>query len=256
MQSAAASYRFYAQNLPAALSRVSAQPQVGRDTAYYLAKIETVKTVDEFVNDRRLFGYAMKAFGLESMTFAKAFMRKALEGGVDDSASFANQLADRRYRDFVETFNFARYGETATVFDRARQGVVDRYVRQTLEEQAGQRSDAARLALYFERRAPEITSPYQLLADSALTKVAQTLAGLPASTSALDIDKQAEMLKARLPIADFKDPEKLQRLVSRFVNLSDAQSEPQTGVNALLARGTGVDQNLFFTLQSLRRGGV
>ena len=68
------------------------------------------------------------------MTYAKAFMRKVLNEGVDSSDAFANQLADSRYRDFADTFNFKRYGETTTIFDRTRQGTVDKYVRQMLEE--------------------------------------------------------------------------------------------------------------------------
>jgi hypothetical protein len=256
MLSAAVTYRLYAQDLPKALARAAAEPQTARDTAYYLEKIETVKTVDEFLADRRLYGYAMKAFGLESMTFAKAFMRKALEGGVDEPQSFANKLADPRYREFVETFNFARYGETATIFDRARQGVADRYARQALEQQAGAQSETARLALYFERKAPEITSPYQILADKALTQVFQTVLNLPSATSALDIDKQAEMIKARLDLADLKDAGKVQKLVQRYLALGDAQTDTSSTVTMLLGRGASVDQNLFFTLQSLRRGGA
>ena len=87
--------------------------------------------------DGRLYNYAMKAFGLQDMAYAKAFIRKALTEGVDDDDSFANKLTDPRYSDFVETFNFARHGAATTVFDRTRQGTVDRYLRQTLEEDAG-----------------------------------------------------------------------------------------------------------------------
>jgi len=50
----------------------------------------------------------MKAFGLEDMTFAKAFMRKVLTEGVA-TATFANRLSDKRYADFAG-FNFAALG--------------------------------------------------------------------------------------------------------------------------------------------------
>ena len=56
-----------------------------RATAYYLANIGKVKTVDDFVNNYQLFSYAMKAFGLADMTYAKGLMTKVLNGGVDET---------------------------------------------------------------------------------------------------------------------------------------------------------------------------
>ena len=62
----------------------------------------------------------MKAHGLEDMTYAKAFMVKALKEGVSDPDSFANKLTDKRYAEFVAAFNFAENGELATTYNRAQ----------------------------------------------------------------------------------------------------------------------------------------
>ena len=139
---------------------------MARETAYYLDNIKNVKSIDDFLADDRVFAYAMKAFGLQDMTYAKAFMRKVLTEGIADSDSFANKLADKRYREFADTFNFAEFGTTTTIFDVTRQGTVDRYVRQTLEEDAGGKDEGVRLALYFERKAADLTSPFSILADA------------------------------------------------------------------------------------------
>ena len=48
--------------------------------------------------DDRLFKYAMKAHGLKDMDYAKAFMKKALVEGIDDTDSFANKLSDKLLR--------------------------------------------------------------------------------------------------------------------------------------------------------------
>jgi len=169
-----ASYRLLASDMTRSLERTAATPTVERDSVRYLDRIGTIKSIEDFLADDRVFSYAMKAFGLGDMVYAKAFMRKALEGGIDDKESFANSLADKRYRDFVETFNFARYGETATVFTRTQQGTVDKYVQQTLEESAGAQNQGVRLALYFQRKAASIDDVYDILADPALLKVVQT----------------------------------------------------------------------------------
>ncbi|MDN2580778.1 DUF1217 domain-containing protein [Aquibium sp. ELW1220] len=257
MVSTNASYSAITRDLDLSLKRVEKQPFVQRETEYYLKAIEKVKTIDEFVSDSRLFSYAMKAHGLEDMTYAKAFMVKVLEGGVEDDDSFANTLSDTRYREFAETFNFARHGETATVFTRAQQGTVDNYMRQTLEEDAGATNEAVRLALYFERKAPEITDMYEILADTALAKVVRTTLGLPDSFALLDIDKQVEFLGSKIDIEDFKEPEALAKLITRFTSMWDVQNQTSSGVanvSILFSQPAefGISTDLLLTMQQLK----
>jgi hypothetical protein len=245
--------------LTRSLQTTAERPDIARQTQYYLKKIGTVKSIDAFLADDRLFRYAMKAHGLEEMSYAKAFMRKVLEEGVDADDSFANTLTDSRYREFAETFNFQRYGETATVFERTQQGTVDKYYRQSLEEDAGARDEGVRLALYFERKAPEAESVLELLADRALLRVAQTIAGLSEATGALDIDRQAALISRRLDIEDLKDPEKLQQLITRFTSLWEAQRQPDfSSSNAILIGAQisfGISGDLLASIQNLRLGG-
>ena len=158
-----ASYRVIASDLTRSLSNTAAQPQVARDSEYYLANIENVKSIDDFMaDDRRLHLCAMKAFGLEDMAYAKAFMRKVLTEGIGKSDSFANRLSDPRYQRIRRGLQLRpATARPRPLFDRDQQGTVDRYVRQTLEENAGRQNEGVRLALYFERKAPEITSPLE-----------------------------------------------------------------------------------------------
>ena len=259
MLSTSASYQLLTRDLAGTLSRTAASPVVTRETAYYRENISKVKSVDDFLGDSRLFAFAMKAFGLEEMTYAKAFIRKVLEEGTDDPHSFANTLADRRYTEFAEVFNFARYGTTTTAFDRTQQGTVDRYLRQNLEEAAGLDNEGIRLALYFERRASEINSPLDILADKALLTVAQTALGISAATAALDIDKQAIQLAARLDVSDLKDADKLAAFLNRFTVLWDVNNPQGTTQipNLLISQPTefGINSNLLASLQSLKTRG-
>lgn len=254
------SYQLLARDMARSIDRAAANPTVQRAGDYYLEHIGEVKSIDDFLADDKLYRYAMKAFGLEDMTYAKAFMRKALEGGIDASDSFANKLSDTRYRDFVETFNFERYGETTTVFDRTRQGAVDRYLRQTLEETAGADNEGVRLALYFERKAAKVTSAYGLMADPALLKVVQTALNIPASAGAMDIDKQAALIESRLDLADLKDPDKLAKFLTRFTSMWEIENGRAAATSPalqLIARPTeaGIGADLLMSLQGLKLGG-
>ena len=255
------SYRLLASDMTRSLARAAASPVVERESAYYLANIEKITSIDEFLADDRLYAFAMKAFGLSDMTYAKAFMRKALEGGITKSDSFAKQLVDKRYRDFVDAFNFVEFGKDTTIFERTRQGTVDKYVRQTLEETAGTENEGVRLALYFERKAAKIDDPYDILADPALLKVAQTALRIPVESGTQDIDKQAALIAKRLDVADLQDPEKLQEFLTRFASLWDVDNPPSTVSSpalALIARPTeaGIGPDLLLSLQNLKLGGI
>ena len=124
MVTTTAAYRIISNDLTRALNNTAKKPQAARETAYYLTNIEKVKSIDDFMGDKRLYNYVMKAFGLQDMAYAKAFIRKALEGGVDDPESFANRLSDTRYKDMVATFNFVRHGELTTLRNEMRQQIL------------------------------------------------------------------------------------------------------------------------------------
>ena len=258
MSTALVSYQNINRDLASTLKRTQQQPLVSRESEYYLANISDIKSVDEFLADERLYRYAMKASGLEDMTFAKAFIRKVLEEGIDNTESFANSLADKRYKEFAERFNFDRYGATATTFTRAQQGTVDSYVRQVLEESAGEENEGVRLALYFQRKASGIDNTLQLLADPALLKVAETLFSLNLSSG--DVDRNAERITQQLDIEDLKDPEKLAKLLTRFTamwEIVQPSSTPTSNISLLFNQSNeaGISQNLLSSIQNLKLNG-
>ncbi|AWC22754.1 MULTISPECIES: DUF1217 domain-containing protein [Aminobacter] len=366
------SYQLIARDIGKALERVEKQPIIERETEYYLKNITKVKTIDEFVKNDRLFKYAMKAHGLQDMAYAKAFMVKALKEGVADKDSFANKLTDKRYAEFVKSFNFAELGERATVFNKAQQGAVDKYLlrvgmdggdpkseavqkevkyyldnivkvtsakdlmadtrlyafamrsfgieasipnkemmekvlaggvrdpksyanemadkryaafatafnfeahgadattinpsqqpatdkflRQTLEEDAGRDNEGVRLALYFERKASSIGSFYDVLADPALAKVVRTALGLPEAFASADIDRQVKLFEEKLKITDFSNPKKLGEFLKRFTSLweiNNPSSPVQASVGILFGMppAYGVSTDLMFAMQKLR----
>ncbi|PTW60182.1 uncharacterized protein DUF1217 [Breoghania corrubedonensis] len=255
-------YQIVTKNLDRSLTTVATDPVVKRQSAYYLENIGNVKSIDDFLEDDQLFDYAMKAFGLEDMDYAKAFMRKVLEEGTDKDDSFANQLADEKYATFAKTFNFARYGEATTSFDRTQQDVVDAYMRQTLEENEGSSNEGVRLALYFSRKASQIDSGMDLLADKAMAQVVYTALGLPDEFASADIDKQAAFIADRIDIEDFQDPEKTEKFLARFTAMYDMKNKTATATSPALQvitsanKTVAMDESLLASIQNLKLGGM
>ncbi|MGU3359023.1 DUF1217 domain-containing protein [Methylobacterium sp. M6A4_1b] len=257
MTSTFTSYALLTRDLDATLARKAAQPDVARETAYYKAKIGTVTSIDEFLGDRRLYAYAMKAYGLEDMTYAKAFMRKVLTEGVTDRAAFANRLADDRYVAFAKAFDFNTYGETTTTRAATNTDTTAAYLRQSVESDAGSDDAGVRLALYFARVAPTVSSGYGVLGDPALSQVIKTVLGLPDVSSSDAIARQAAVIEDRVDLASFKDPDKLGRFVQRFTAIWDAQNNAASApVLNLFADSAsqGLDASLLLSLQRIRTG--
>lgn len=250
------SYRLIAASPEKSLAAVAKSPVVARETAYYEANIAKIKSIDDFMADRRIYAYALQAFGMGDLAASKALVRKVLEGGIDDQRSLANSLADPRFREFAETFNFARYGSATTSFSRTQAGIVDRYMRATLEENAGQDNEGVRLALYFQRKAPAITSIYQILGDKALYKVVETALSLPASLPAIGVEKQAAFIATKLDLDSLKDSASIEKFLERFANLWDLAGSPAASSPELqlfqISGATGIAADTLASIQSLQ----
>lgn len=250
------SYQLIARDMQRSLARTAAEPITARETKYYLENIGKVSSVDEFMRDSRLYNYAMKAFGLDDMAHAKAYIRKVLVEGVADKGSFANRLVDSRFRDFARVFDFEGLGKEATKSKAAQQGTVDRYMRQSLEESAGQDDEGVRLALYFERKAASIKTPYDILADRALLKVVQTALGIPPEMSAGKIERQAALIAKKLDIASLHEPKGVERFLKRFTSLWDlGQGAPSPTAMLFGGASQSMGYDVLVSLQRIRLGG-
>lgn len=241
-------------NNPARWQTLTAKaPAVANAVAYYKAKIGSVKTAEDLIGDRRLFAFAMQAFGLGDMVNAKGLMRKVLAGGVSDPTALASTLNNPKIRAFAKAFDFAGSGDAVTTTSSATDDVVSNYVEQTLETNQGAANAGVGLALYFQRNGGKIKNVYEILADKSLLTVVQTALGIPASTASQNIDVQAAHLTKALDIADLGDAKKLQRFIARFAAQYDV-THAQTASSASL-NGYGLSADVLLSLQGLRRGG-
>ena len=259
--SVAADYRLVSANLERNLEITANTGSVKLESEYYRDNRSKISSIDDFVNDTRLFRYAMDAFGLGDLAFAKGYMRKILQEGITDPGALANRTSDVRVQEFARTFDFDTFGDLVMKRPATGEAIVDRYVRQQLEVEAGARDgEGVRLALYFQRKAPEIDSALDILGDKALSQVVRTALGLPEAVAGVDIDRQVEILDERLDYESFKDPDELQRFLTRFTSLWDARSGASSDpVLALFGSGAGgrpsVSIELAMSLNTLKLGG-
>lgn len=261
MLSTLASYQMISRDLSKWQATTKAKPEVATATKYYQDHIGSVKSIDDFLKNDRLFSYAMNAFGLGDMTYAKGMMRKVLEGGIKDASSLANKMSDPKFKAFATAFDFVGKGASAATSAATTKDVVNKYVQQTTESDAGDQNEGVRLALYFQRNAPNIKNAYQVLADKALLTVVQTALGIPPGASMQDIDTQAKTIGAKLNMADLQDPAKVQKFVQRFAAMYDMNNTDFTQSNPVLSLFSGstggatIGTDLLTSIQGLKLGG-
>jgi hypothetical protein len=235
------------------------------ESTYYHEAINKVHSVDALIADKRLIAYVLKAYDLDEVKLSDFELKRILTSDPLDKRSYANSRGDTRYRELAGAFNFTPDGKISRAPVREAQtrndmlATADLYLQQTLESDAGAQSEGVRLALYFRRKAPTIASAYSILADKALLEVVRTALKLPASTSQIDIDKQAQIISKRLKIEDLKDPKKLDKFLAQFAALYDINNNTaavSSPASILFGTGSsgGVSEGLLGSLQGVRPG--
>jgi hypothetical protein len=249
------SYKLVTRDIDRTLALKTAEPINARETAYFSKTISSIKSIDDFLGNTRVFNYAMKAFGLEEMAYAKGYMRKVLEGGVSDKNAFANRLNDDRFVQFVTAFDFAAFGDITTSRPAASTDVPGKFARQSLEADEGAENEGVRLALYFKRAAPLVKTEYGLLGDPALWKVLQTVFGFPAEMANAEIENQSKAVADRLDMKSLQDPAAVDKLIQRFAVMWDVEQGVASSPLLQLFSGSSVSDNFGMSLLSLKYGG-
>ena len=204
------------------LIRTSAQH--ARAIDHFRENIADVETVDQLMADPELYGFVMRAFDLEDQIFGKAMMSKILKSNIEESDALVNRLTDSRFKALYREMGFGTdgVGNINTILKGWQDRMVDRYVdRQFVNAQSAE-NETLGTVLEFRRKVGSITKPLDVLKDRDLTGFFQTALGLPAQLSGLNIDRQVEVLSKKFDFEKLKDPEEVDRLVSRYVAISDA----------------------------------
>lgn len=198
------------------------------ETDDYRQALATVTSVADFVGNETIMNYVMRAYSLETERLSAADVEAILTSDLADPDSFANRSDDERYVALAAAFSFAPDGTIERSGRSVQAGAQmlstqDLYLRQRIEEDAGQESQGVRLALFFKRSFENVSNVYDILADARLLDVVQTALGLPAASGQANIDAQARMFEKRLDMEGLKDPKQMERFISRFLALYDLQ---------------------------------
>ncbi|MHB8886412.1 MAG: DUF1217 domain-containing protein [Methylovirgula sp.] len=166
----------------------SSASDAASNTAYYQANIGSVTSVDDLLNNPKLYSYLLRTYNLnansttQSTAEVKATIKQVLESNPNDPTSEAGTLGTP-FTTMAANFNFASDGtlqsgmaaQTATQI----QTMTDTYAAHVNDNSAA----ADRLAAsYFQANIGNVKSVDDLIADPVLYNVALTAFGLNPST--------------------------------------------------------------------------
>ncbi|SEL26615.1 Protein of unknown function [Roseovarius nanhaiticus] len=223
-------------------------PEIVRDTEYFTQNINSVRSAEGLVSDRRLMRVALGAFGLQSDIDSRAFIQKVLEGGTEEPTALANRLSDDRYAEFARAFGFGNPGGARTASPTWAQSIVSKFQRQQFEVAVGNQDESMRLAMDAQRTMPEIgalsgtdeTKWFKIMASPPLRQVFETALGLPAAFGQADLDIQvtefADRAQRQLGIDDLSklsDPEVQDAVIRRFLLRDQVASFSQQSSGAI-----------------------
>ncbi|MGF6155589.1 hypothetical protein M2267_000817 [Ensifer sp. KUDG1] len=240
--------------------------QKAQDEAkYYTAEIAKIETLDDFLKNRRLVDLVLVGSGIDPETVKSDYLREMFTSDLEDPKSFINTDPNGlKYREIVSSFNFDKdgkivRGEAGQI--QTRRGLittVDLFLNQSLEEREGADNGGIRLALYFKRKAPEINTAYDILADRALFEVIKTAYSMPEGLQNAKIEAQAAYIERTINLKELQEPGKIDKLLQRFTALYDVENNQDVSPGLAILTGGGggsVSAETLMTLSQLRAGG-
>jgi len=223
-------WRFLNDSLETQETLFNSSPDISRDVDYFNENIGDIKTLDDFMGDRRILKVALGAFGLGDEINKGAFVRKVLEEGTEDRSAFAVRLNNSDYLDMARTFDFSSGELTLSASQRAN--ITKQYQEEAFEVSLGEVDNSMRLALNFQREIAEIADQglsenagwFKVMGSVPLRTVFEKAFNMPSGFAQLDIDRQKELLsdKANSLFGEksvdlFKDPEAIETTIRRFL---------------------------------------
>lgn len=222
-----------------------AQDAANEEIEYFRAQMETITSVSELLADDRLTTFLLESKDIDPDSVSTDEWQQMFASDLDDPKSYVNQLDDTTFAQIVSSFNFDVEGNlTSDTLGTVQQRgdvykTVNNYYRQTLEEEQGDSNEGVRLALYFQRLAPTITSAYDILADTALTEFFTTAYSLSDYFSSQDLERQATTVKNFIDLDQLSDPDYVEKIIQRFTALYDTENGTTNSAALSILQGSG-----------------
>jgi len=188
------------------------------------ATAASITSPQDLLDNYSALKVVLGAYGMSSVINETAVLKDLMTQDPTAKTSLAHTSGNATWQAFAKAFSswstppLASAGTVSTI--------VQGYMTGRFETSEGQSTPGLDNALYFTRKASGATTLSELMSDSTLLKVVETVNGYdPTEFGALDYDQQVQMLQGKVDMKDFSTPQKIQRYAERY--LAILQFDPQ-----------------------------
>ena len=221
-------YKLANNQRDAHMKMFEAQPTTARDIEKFKEEIVNVRSVDDLMKNRTLLKVTLSAFQLESEIDKTAFIRKMLTEDPTDDKSLVKRMVEPRWTKLTNVLYELNNNADFFQDEKNVSAILGGYKTNEFEKFEGQNADGVREAMYFKRTAGGVTDVSQILADKTLMHVMRVGLGLPESFQSLEYEQQRDRLAKEIDLEDFKDPAKIDKMVERFLIMTEINNTDVT----------------------------
>ena len=206
--------------------------QFKKDVLDFKSRVAAIDDADELFKDYRLLKIVLEAYDLDSEIDKAGFIKKILTSDPTDKNALVSRVNDNRYRELA--LDIGLFSGVKGLKSTAFANRIEAKLAQTrFEHVVDDESPGVRAALRFRALAPKIKSPYDILSDPILRDVVLKATGLPLEIVRQPVESQARLLESRIDFDKLKDANYANRLIKRFLVLTEA-APVSTGNGSLL----------------------
>lgn len=186
------------------LTKFRSSASITREVEYFKSQVASIKTPEDLYKNRRMMGFVLSAYGLDTEINFIGRIKAVLNSDLTDTKSTANVLKDNRYREIAAALDIRKTGLSTLKLQATIDKVAERFVSAEYEKSLGKQDPAVREARYFAQNIGKVTDVYQILADKVLRKVVLDTLAIPEQVAIQPIETQAEIIKRKLDISQFR----------------------------------------------------
>ncbi|WP_102223663.1 DUF1217 domain-containing protein [Acidimangrovimonas sediminis] len=222
---------------------IRSTPSTAKAIEKFKDAASSITSAKDFVSNYDVYSFVMQAFDLKDQMFGKAMVQKILESDSSQSGALVNQMTDPRFTELYKSLGFTDGGTANTTFSNSdwQDQIVQRFVDQSYINDEADQNATVGAALEFRQKAPEVSSWYDILKDADMGKFMRTVLNIPDGVVNQDLDSQVALFEKKYDITKLQDPAEVEKLVQKYVIISDAQDSSTTlANNAAVTLMTGV----------------
>ncbi|MBV1836262.1 DUF1217 domain-containing protein [Acetobacter estunensis] len=194
-----------------------------------------ITSASALMKNYKAMSVVLGAYGLSSIQNETALVKDLLTQDPTSSTSVAAKSGNSAWLAFAKAFsawNETSSSSTATspFADSSTVETLAAKYEETQYESSLEDSDSTSgvgNALYFTRTMTSSMTLNDIMSDSSLLKVVETVSGYnPTQFGALDYDEQKRLLSKKVDLSDFSTPAKVQKYAEQYLTM--LQITPQT----------------------------